>query len=71
MTTQEGEPILLSEREKEILRHLAQGESAAEIGKKLFISAVTVRNHIQSILKRLDVHSKLEAVVFAFQHGLV
>jgi DNA-binding CsgD family transcriptional regulator len=71
MTTQEGEPILLSEREKEILRHLAQGESAAEIGKKLFISTVTVRNHIQSILKRLDVHSKLEAVVFAFQHGLV
>jgi DNA-binding CsgD family transcriptional regulator len=71
MTTREGEPILLSEREKEILRHLAQGESAVDIGKKLFISTVTVRNHIQSILKRLDVHSKLEAVVFAFQHGLV
>ena len=71
MTTKEGEPVLLSEREKEILRHLAQGESASEIGKKLFISTVTVRNHVQAILRKLDVHSKLEAVVFAFHHGLV
>ena len=71
MTTKEGEPVLLSEREKEILRHLAQGESAAEIGKKLFISTVTVRTHVQAILRKLDVHSKLEAVVFAFHHGLV
>jgi DNA-binding CsgD family transcriptional regulator len=71
MTTKEGEPVLLSEREKEILRHLAQGESASVIGKKLFISTVTVRNHVQAILRKLDVHSKLEAVVFAFHHGLV
>ncbi len=71
MSTREGEPVTLTGREKEILRHLAQGESAAEIGKSLFISAVTVRNHIQAILRKLDVHSKLEAVVFAFQHSLV
>lgn len=71
MTSKEGAPVLLSAREKEILRHLAQGESVTEIGKKLFISSVTVRNHIQAILRKLDVHSKLEAVVFAFQHGLV
>lgn len=71
MTTKEGEPVTLTAREKEILRHLAQGESAAEMGKTLFISTVTVRNHIQAILRKLDVHSKLEAVVFAFQHSLV
>ncbi|MEO8192160.1 MAG: LuxR C-terminal-related transcriptional regulator [Acidobacteriota bacterium] len=71
MSTKEGEPVSLTGREKEILRHLAQGESAATIGKSLFISAVTVRNHIQAILRKLDVHSKLEAVVFAFQHSLV
>lgn len=70
MTTRQGEPVLLTGREKEILSHLAEGESAAAIGKKLFISTVTVRNHIQAILRKLDVHSKLEAVVFAFQHHL-
>ncbi|MDQ2977633.1 MAG: LuxR C-terminal-related transcriptional regulator [Acidobacteriota bacterium] len=71
MATREGEPITLTAREKEILRHLAQGQSTAQIGKSLFISTVTVRNHIQAILGKLDVHSKLEAVVFAFQHSLV
>jgi DNA-binding CsgD family transcriptional regulator len=70
MATKEGEPVTLTAREKEILRHLAQGQSAAQIGKSLFISTVTVRNHIQAILRKLDVHSKLEAVVFAFQHSL-
>ena len=71
MTTKEGEPVTLTAREKEILRHMAQGQSAPTIGKELFISTVTVRNHIQAILRKLDVHSKLEAVVFAFQKGLV
>lgn len=71
MTTSEGEPVTLTGREKEILRHLAEGKSAVVIGKDLFISTVTVRNHIQAILRKLDVHSKLEAVVFAFQHDLV
>ena len=71
MTTKEGEPVTLPPREKEILRHMAEGQSAPAIGKALFISTVTVRNHIQAILRKLDVHSKLEAVVFAFQHGLV
>jgi DNA-binding CsgD family transcriptional regulator len=71
MTTKEGDPVALTPREKEILRHMAEGQSAPTIGKELFISTVTVRNHIQAILRKLDVHSKLEAVVFAFQNGLV
>ena len=71
METKSGEPIVLTSREKEILRCLAEGLSTTAIGKKLFIAPVTVRNHIQSILQKLDVHSKLAAVVFAYQHGLI
>lgn len=71
MTTKEGQPIDLTNREKEILRCLSQGMSTSAIGKKLFISPVTVRNHVQSILHKLDVHTKLAAVVFAFQNHLI
>jgi len=71
METRSGEPIILTSREKEILRCLAEGLSTTAIGKKLFIAPVTVRNHIQSVLHKLDVHSKLAAVVFAYQHGLI
>jgi DNA-binding CsgD family transcriptional regulator len=71
MTTKEGEPVTLTEREKEILRHLSEGLSTPAIAKKLFIAPVTVRNHIQNILHKLDVHTKLAAVVFAYQHHLI
>jgi DNA-binding CsgD family transcriptional regulator len=71
MTTNEGQAVDLTPREKEILRCLAEGMSTPAIGKKLFIAAVTVRNHIQAILHKLDVHTKLAAVVFAYQHNLI
>ena len=71
METKAGQPVDLTGREKEILRCLAQGMPTAAIGKKLFISPVTVRNHIQNILHKLDVHTKLAAVVFAYQHDLL
>lgn len=61
----------LTMREKEILRCLAEGLSTSAIGKRLFISPVTVRNHVQSILQKLDVHTKLAAVVFAYQNDLI
>jgi DNA-binding NarL/FixJ family response regulator len=63
--------VALTPREKEILRCLAEGLSTAAVGKRLFISPVTVRNHVQSILQKLDVHTKLAAVVFAYQHDLI
>ncbi len=66
-----GETVVLTEREKEILRCLAEGMGTAAIAKKLFIATVTVRNHVQSILHKLDVHTKLAAVVLAHRHGLV
>ena len=66
-----GPAVDLTTREKELLRCLAEGLSTAAIAKKLFIAPVTVRNHIQNILHKLDVHSKLAAVVFAYQHNLI
>jgi len=61
----------LTDREREVLILLAQGVSTTDIAKKLSISPVTVRNHIQNILNKLHVHSRVEAVAFAFEHGLV
>ena len=71
MTTNDGHAVDLTGREKEILRCLAQGLSTPAIARQLFISPVTVRNHIQSILHKLDVHTKLAAVVFAYRHSLI
>jgi DNA-binding CsgD family transcriptional regulator len=71
LTNSEGEVIALTAREKEILRCLAQGMPTKAMAKKLFIAVVTARNHIQNILQKLDVHSKLEAVVLAHKHQLV
>jgi PAS domain S-box-containing protein len=71
MASSEGEPVALTEREQEVLRCLARGMSTAGIARKLSIAPVTVRNHIQSILQRLDVHSKLAAVVYAYRHQLI
>jgi RNA polymerase sigma factor (sigma-70 family) len=59
----------LSAREREILGLLGRGWSNAQIGRELYISPHTVRTHLQNILVKLGVHSKLEAVAFALEHG--
>jgi DNA-binding NarL/FixJ family response regulator len=61
----------LTEREREVLSLLAHGSSTTAIAETLSISSATVRNHIQKILHKLNVHSRLEAVAFAFEHGLI
>jgi DNA-binding CsgD family transcriptional regulator len=61
----------LTTREREILRRMAEGLTTARIAEALSISPVTVRNHIARILSKLDVHTKLAAVAFAYRHGLV
>ena len=61
----------LTSRETEVLQGLGKGLAAAAIGEALFISEVTVRNHVSRILVKLHVHTKLAAVVFAFQHHLI
>lgn len=64
-------PHPLTTRETEVLRLLAEGVGTEEIADTLFISIVTVRNHVQNILRKLDVHSKLEAVSQALRHRLI
>jgi len=61
----------LSDREIEILRHLAQGYSTAQIASDLSISRTTVNNHIQHILHKLDAHTRLEAIRRAEAAGIL
>lgn len=59
----------LSRREEEVLEHLARNEDQRRVARLLRISPVTVRNHVQSILRKLDVHSIREAVALRlFEH---
>jgi PAS domain S-box-containing protein len=62
---------MLTSREMQILRLLAEGTSTREIADTLFISVTTTRNHVQNILRKLDVHSKLEAVSLALRTHLL
>jgi len=65
-------PILtLTSREKEIIFGFAEGLSTNRVAAKLGIAPVTVRNHTQRILLKLNVHSKLAAVVFAYRQRLL
>jgi PAS domain S-box-containing protein len=61
----------LTNRECEVLGLLALGSSTAEISKNFHISVATVRNHVQNILRKLAVHSKLEAVSVAHRNHLI
>jgi DNA-binding CsgD family transcriptional regulator len=71
LRTPQGDPVELTAREREILRRLAEGLSTRAVAERLLISPITVRNHVASILAKLDVHTKLAAVAFAFRNGLV
>jgi len=61
----------LSTREREILGYLSAGWSNRRIAEQCFLSLNTVRTHVQNILVKLGVHSKLEAVAFALEHRVV
>ncbi len=61
----------LSKREIEILRLASDGRSTAQIATGLSLSAATVRTHVQNILRKLDAHSKLEAVAIARRQRLL
>lgn len=61
----------LTQRELEVLRHLAQGYSTKETAQMLKISPITVRNHISRCLQKLDAHSRLEAVAVGRRLDLV
>jgi two-component system, NarL family, nitrate/nitrite response regulator NarL len=61
----------LTKRELEVLRALTEGLSTPEICDRLFISPNTLRTHVQNIIGKLQVHSKLEAVAVGLRYGLV
>jgi DNA-binding NarL/FixJ family response regulator len=61
----------LTRRELEILRRIAWGQSNAEIATALSVSEATVRSHVHHLLRRLDLRDRAQAVVFAYEAGLV
>jgi DNA-binding NarL/FixJ family response regulator len=61
----------LSERELEVLRLAAEGLSNREIGERLFITEGTVKNHISSVLSKLHLRDRTQAVLFAKEQGLI
>ncbi len=61
----------LTPRELEVLEMLARGAGGREIARTLGVAPNTVRTHVQSILSKLQVHSRLEAAAFAVRHGLI
>jgi len=62
---------VLTPRESEVLSLLAKGHGTRDIATLLSISPTTVRNHIQNILQKLQVHTRLEAVTLAIKHDLI
>ena len=61
----------LSPRERQVLTLLAEGANSEDIAGRLSVSPNTVRTHVQSILTKLQVHSRLEAATFAVRYGIV
>jgi len=66
-----GRAANLTDREREILGGLADGYGTCEIADRLSICPVTARNHIQHVLQKLGVHSRLEAVALALHRGWI
>ncbi|MBU2664900.1 response regulator transcription factor [Actinoplanes bogorensis] len=61
----------LTDREREVLRHVAMGMSNAEIAKELFIAEQTIKTHVSRILHKLSLRDRVHAVVFGYENGLV
>jgi len=61
----------LTEREMQVLRLVARGMNNRDIAKELFISENTVKNHVRNILEKLQIHSRMEAVMVAVREKLI
>ncbi|QBX57608.1 response regulator transcription factor [Nocardioides seonyuensis] len=67
----QGPALRLTERELEVLRMVAKGLNNREVAKELFISENTVKNHVRNILEKLQLHSRMEAVMYAMREKLL
>lgn len=66
-----GPRLKLTERELEVLRLVAKGMNNREIAKELFISENTVKNHVRNMLEKLQLHSRMEAVMYAVKEKIL
>jgi DNA-binding NarL/FixJ family response regulator len=69
--TGEDNSVPLTNRESQVLRHVALGLSNREIGRSLGISIETVKEHVQNILRKISVNDRTQAAVWAVRRGLV
>ncbi len=61
----------LTEREHDVLRHMARGATNAEIAEALIVGEATVKSHVGAIFSKLAVRDRAAAIVFAYDHGIV
>lgn len=67
----EGALAELTDREAEVLGLVAQGKTNSEIARELYVGEATVKSHVSKVLMKLGVRDRIQAVVFAYENGVV